>query len=177
MGRPKLTKGDESTPASKKKSGDSKKENSLAHEFTEQELLEFREAFNMFDIDGGGTIENHELKLVITQLGEEPTDEEIQEMILLVDENGDNEIDFDEFLTLMRLRQGVDGDDAEAQLREVFDVFDEDKSGFIDRDEMRRLMKKLAQALTEEEISAIMEEVDVDGDGEISFDEFKALMI
>jgi Ca2+-binding EF-hand superfamily protein len=27
----------------------------LAREFTEQEILEFREAFAMFDIDGGGT--------------------------------------------------------------------------------------------------------------------------
>ena len=49
-------------------------------------------------------------------------------------------------------------------------------SGFIDRDEVRALMKKLAQTLTEEEIDAIMEEVDTDGDGEISFDEFRAMM-
>jgi Ca2+-binding EF-hand superfamily protein len=27
----------------------------LAPEFSEQEILEFREAFAMFDIDGGGT--------------------------------------------------------------------------------------------------------------------------
>ena len=51
----------------------------------------------MFDIDGGGTIESNELKTVMTKLGDNPTDEEIQDMILLVDENGDNEIDFDEF--------------------------------------------------------------------------------
>ena len=51
----------------------------------------------VFDIDGGGTIESNELKTVMTKLGDNPTDEEIQDMILLVDENGDNEIDFDEF--------------------------------------------------------------------------------
>jgi Ca2+-binding EF-hand superfamily protein len=38
-------------------------------------------------------------------------------------------------------------------------------------------MKKLAQDLTEEEITLIMDEVDTDGDGEISFEEFKMLVI
>ena len=73
-------------------------------------------------------------------------------MIELVDANGDGEIDFDEFVTLMRLRMGDSGEDAELKLKEVFDVFDTDGSGAIDRDEMRALMKKLAQSLTEEEV-------------------------
>jgi len=148
----------------------------LTREFTEQEILEFKDAFAMFDIDGGGTIDTDELKQVLTELGDTPTDEEIQEMITMIDENGDGEIDFDEFLNLMRLRMGESGEDAEQKLKDVFDVFDADGSGGIDRDEMRALMKKLAQSLTEEEITAIMEEVDADGDGEISFEEFKALM-
>lgn len=148
----------------------------LTREFTEQEILEFKDAFAMFDIDGGGTIDTDELKQVLTELGDAPTDEEIQEMITMIDENGDGEIDFDEFLNLMRLRMGESGEDAEQKLKDVFDVFDADGSGGIDRDEMRALMKKLAQTLTEDEITAIMEEVDADGDGEISFEEFKALM-
>lgn len=156
---------------------DNNNNNPLSRDFTEDEIAEFKEAFAMFDLDGSGAIETHELREVLDKLGEPATDEEIQEMIELVDENGDNEIDFEEFLTLMRLRMGESGDDAEANLKAVFDIFDADKSGYIDRDEMRRLMKKLAQDLNEEEISAIMEEVDTDGDGEISFEEFKSLMI
>lgn len=148
----------------------------ITREFSEEEIVEFRDAFSMFDLDGGGTITFQELRHVLKELGDEPTDEEIQEMILLVDENGDNEIDFDEFLTLMRLRMGESGEDAEQNLRDVFDVFDADGSGFIDRHEMRVLMKKLAQDLTEEEIAQIIEAVDKDEDGEISFEEFKALI-
>ena len=38
-------------------------------------------------------------------------------------------------------------------------------------------MKKLAQSLSEDEITAIMEEVGIDGDGEVSFEEVKNLMV
>lgn len=38
-------------------------------------------------------------------------------------------------------------------------------------------MKKLGQALSEAELDAMMDEVDTNGDGEISFEEFKELMV
>lgn len=65
---------------------------------------------------------------------------------------------------------------AEQELRDAFAVFDTDGSGSIDRKELKRLMKKLGQALSEAELDAMMSEVDENGDGEISFEEFKALM-
>jgi Ca2+-binding EF-hand superfamily protein len=169
--RPKLSKAAPAPAKSKHEEG------ALSREFSENEMVDFRAAFNMFDLDGSGSIETHELKEVLTQLGEAPSDEDIQEMIILVDENKDGVVDFDEFITLMRLRMGDSGEDAEHNLKDVFDIFDADGSGFIDRKEMGSLMKKLAQSLSEDEITAIMEEVDIDGDGEVSFEEFKNLMI
>jgi Ca2+-binding EF-hand superfamily protein len=95
---------------------------------------------------------------------------------ILFDNQGDGEIDFEEFISLMRLRMDERQRDPEEDLRDAFNMFDADRSGYIDREEVRMLMKKLAQTLTEDEITAIMEEVDLDGDGEISFDEFRAMM-
>lgn len=123
-----------------------------------------------------GTIEGSELSYVMSKLGETPTEEELEDMIRAVDLNGDGEIDFEEFIGLMRLRMDERQRDPEEDLRDAFNMFDADRSGYIDRDEVRLLMKKLAQTLTEEEIDAIMEEVDTDGDGEISFEEFRAMM-
>jgi Ca2+-binding EF-hand superfamily protein len=121
-----------------------------------------------------GTIEIHELQQVMQKLGQNPTEKELIEMISSVDDNGDHEIDFDEFLILMKSRIGHR--DPEKELRDAFAVFDTDGSGAIDRKELKRLMKKLGQALTEQEIDAMMDEVDTNGDGEISFEEFKELM-
>ena len=95
-------------------------------------------------------------------------------MIKSVDDNGECGIDFEEFLLLMKSRIGHR--DPEQELRDAFAVFDSDGSGAIDRKELKRLMKKLGQALSEAEIDAMMNEVDENGDGEISFEEFKALM-
>ena len=76
----------------------------------------------------------------------------------------------------MKLRMLGDAADAQSNLRDVFNVFDANGNGFIDRNDLRNLMKKLAQDLTEEEIEQIMEEVDQDRDDKISFDEFRTLV-
>lgn len=109
------------------------------------------------------------------KLGQNPSEGELIEMINSVDDNGDNEIDFGEFLILMKSRIGER--DPEKELKDAFAVFDSDGSGSIDRKELKRLMKKLGQALTEAELDAMMDEVDTNGDGEISFEEFKAMMV
>jgi calmodulin len=109
------------------------------------------------------------------KLGQNPTEQELQEMISSVDDNGDKEIDFEEFLILMKSR--CLEQDPEKELRDAFAVFDTDGSGSIDRKELKRLMKKLGQALTEAEVDAMMDEVDSNGDGEISYEEFKYMMV
>jgi len=108
------------------------------------------------------------------KLGQNPSQKELIEMMSSVDDNGDNEIDFNEFLLLMKSRIGER--DPEKELRDAFAVFDTDNSGAIDRKELKRLMKKLGQNLSEAELDAMMDEVDINGDGEISFEEFKELM-
>jgi|Transcript_13565 calmodulin len=141
---------------------------------TEDEVADLKEAFAMFDINGDGTIELNEIRQVMRKLGQNPTEDELKEMISTVDDNDDHEIDFEEFLVLMKSRTVVD--DPEKELKDAFAVFDSDGNGAIDRKELKRLMKKLGQALTEAEVDAMMEQVDSNGDGEISYDEFKAMM-
>jgi calmodulin len=62
---------------------------------------EMRMAFQVFDRDGNGTISSDELRLVMSQLGENLTDREIEEMVQEADKNGDGSIDYDEFVQLL----------------------------------------------------------------------------
>lgn len=62
---------------------------------------EIREAFLLFDNDGNGFISAAELRHVMTNLGETLTDEEVDELMREADQNGDGQIDYNEFVKLM----------------------------------------------------------------------------
>mmetsp|Transcript_12701 Transcript_12701/g.21548 ORF Transcript_12701/g.21548 Transcript_12701/m.21548 type:complete len:171 (-) Transcript_12701:282-794(-) len=149
----------------------------MSHGLSQDEIDDLKEAFNMFDVDGGGSISKEELKGVMKKLGSDPTDDEIQAMINSVDDNGDGEIDFDEFLVLMSAKKKNGKDDPDKELKDAFKVFDADGSGTISRAELQKLMKSLGQNLSDAELGAMMDEVDTDKSGEIDFAEFKSMMM
>ena len=60
--------------------------------------------FALFDDDQTGAISFRNLKRVANELGENLTDEELQEMIEEADRNGDGMIDEDEFFRVMKKR-------------------------------------------------------------------------
>ncbi|KAJ7040704.1 putative calmodulin [Mycena alexandri] len=62
---------------------------------------EIRQAFQVFDKDGNGTISVTELQQVMKSLGEKLTDREVEEMIREADTDGDGEINYDEFVKMM----------------------------------------------------------------------------
>jgi len=94
-------------------------------------------------------------------------------MISSVDGDENGSIDFDEFLVLMKSRRT----DPDQELLEAFKVFDTNNDGAISRDELRELMNKLHQPMTDAEIDAMMVMADSNNDGEISFEEFKDMMV
>merc|ERR1719377_405716 len=57
-------------------------------------------------------------------------------------------------------------------LKQEFDAYDEDRSGYIDVKELRELLNKLGEELSEEELEQAFKELDQDGSGEIEFFEF-----
>ena len=86
-----------------------------------------------------------------------------------VDADGNGTIDFPEFLTMMA-RKMKDTDSAE-EIKEAFKVFDKDGNGFISAAELRHIMTNLGEKLTDEEVDEMIREADVDGDGQINYDE------
>ena len=63
---------------------------------------EMLKAFRLFDDDETGRISFKNLKRVAKELGENMTDDEIQEMIDEADRDGDGEIGEDEFMRIMK---------------------------------------------------------------------------
>jgi len=57
-------------------------------------------------------------------------------------------------------------------IKEIFDVLDTDKSGYIDRSELRAGFASLGKLLDEQECEAIFLDIDKNNDGQISLEEF-----
>ncbi|XP_073105606.1 calmodulin-2 isoform X2 [Elaeis guineensis] len=136
----------------------------MAQHLTDEQIAKFKEVFSLFDKDGDGLITAKELDTVMTSLGQNPTEAELQDMINEVDADQNGAIDFHEFLNLMACK--VKNTDSEEELREAFKVFDKDQNGFIS-----------AANPTDEEINEMIREADIDGDGQVNYDDFVMMML
>merc|ERR1719391_425787 len=105
------------------------------------------------------------------RLNEFPSEEELKIMIDEVDQDKNGTIELDEFLIMMarRIRDSN-------TIREVFNVFDSDRDGFITAEELSRVMSGLGEDLTQEELEEMMRWADRDGDGMVGVSEFSSLM-
>lgn len=138
---------------------------------TEAQLHEFRDAFNHFDKDGSGSIDQTELRSLCEWVGQETNDEEVKSMMYLADGDNSGKIDFWEFATLMAHKMG-DAANPDKTLHAAFSVFDFDGSGTISAEEIREVMLEMGEPIEEGDISSVMGDIDSNGDGSVDYDEF-----
>mmetsp|Transcript_29296 Transcript_29296/g.32542 ORF Transcript_29296/g.32542 Transcript_29296/m.32542 type:complete len:151 (+) Transcript_29296:91-543(+) len=144
-------------------------------DLSKEQIEELKEAFALFDQDGNGMISKEELGKVMKSLGQEPTSEQLDQMINEVDKDNSGTIEFDEFLQLMA-KQMTKGD-LQDELREAFKAFDQNGDGKISKAELKKVMEGLGENLSDQDISDMIDEADHDGDGEINYEEFVAMML
>ncbi|XP_065592920.1 uncharacterized protein LOC136048919 [Cyrtonyx montezumae] len=151
-----------------------RKKSGLKPELTEEQKQEIREAFDLFDTDGSGSIDIKELKVAMRALGFEPKKEEIKKMIADIDKEGNGTIDFEDFLAMMT--QKMSEKDSKEEILKAFRLFDDDGTGKISFKNLKRVAKELGENLTDEELQEMIDEADRDGDGEVSEQEFLRIM-
>ena len=75
----------------------------MAGELDPEELEEWRTIFNLFDVDGDESITCEELGVVLRSMGQNPSDQELKEMINEMDEDGSGTVDFEVCLIILGL--------------------------------------------------------------------------
>ena len=81
---------------------------SMVKEFSPSEIGELKQHFRAYDADGNGSIDADELRTVVNNLGENISRVKLMALINEVDLDGNQTIEFAEFLTLMlRIRSGT----------------------------------------------------------------------
>ncbi|KAL1808491.1 hypothetical protein ACET3Z_025481 [Daucus carota] len=147
----------------------------MAEILNDEQIVEFQEAFGLLEKNGDGCITVEELATVIRSLDQNPSEEELQDIITEVDADGNGTIEFVEFFNLMSNK--IKEIDVEEELKEAFKVFDKDQNGFISASELRHVMIDLGEKLSEEEVEQMISEADLDGDGQVNYDEFVKMMM
>merc|ERR1711953_3428 len=133
----------------------------------------YQDAFSQF-CNAEGSCTSAQVGPILRTFGQNPAEAEIQDMVNQVDKDGSGMIDFPEFLMMMANK--ADYENAEDQIREAFQVFGGNGDGYINRLELAVVMQNLGEKLEIEEIQTMIDEADLDGDGQINYEEFYTMM-
>jgi len=136
---------------------------------------ELTDAWNLFT-RGADEIPSKQIGYILRILGQNPTEDDIVEMVMKADCDWEGTMNKDDFLSVAKeiLRNSCNQlDDVKAAFR----VFDYDNDGSISKEELREAMVNLGQRCTEEEFAVMFAEADKNKNGRIDFDEFVDMML
>jgi len=125
------------------------------------------------DVNGDGKLSKEEIQNGYLQFfGRSLNDQEVDEMFAKVDADNSGEIDYSEFVVATMNEKNLLSNN---KLQTAFKMFDKDGGGSISTDEIKQVLS-FGQNLDEKVVNEIIKQVDANGDGEISFEEFAEMM-
>ncbi|EAR85531.1 EF-hand protein (macronuclear) [Tetrahymena thermophila SB210] len=135
-----------------------------------EELIEIKQAFDIFDQSGDGTIDPQELRQAFEELGWKGNSKFIYKILEEIDNDYSGGIGFDEFLQIATSK--VTDKNSKKETDKVFRMFDCNESnrngkGFITIDDLRRIAEDLGEEMTEEELQDMFNRADADQDGKV----------
>lgn len=148
-------------------------------ELTEVQKSEIKEAFDLFDTEGSGTIDARELKVALRALGFEPQKDEIKRLLNEVDKSGTErdaagKIDFNEFLEIMTLKMSEK--DSPAEIQKAFQLFVDSAKGTITLERLTEIARELGENVSEDELKEMIFAATKSRYGEVSEDQFRQIL-
>mmetsp|Transcript_18980 Transcript_18980/g.44234 ORF Transcript_18980/g.44234 Transcript_18980/m.44234 type:complete len:813 (+) Transcript_18980:106-2544(+) len=140
----------------------------IARNLNDDFIEELRELFEAVDTDKSGTLTMSEMDDALETLHAPGTfNIEMKRIMALMDTDSKGEINYTEFIAATVKEQHYLQDSV---LRAAFHMLDRDQDGFISKQDCAEVVGSACK------VEEIFSEVDENGDGNISFDEFMAMM-
>jgi len=137
--------------------------------FPQSQIQEFKEAFGMMDVDRNGFIDEADLKAIHNDLGRNPSDKDLKEML----KECPGQLNFTAFLTLFG--EKMHGTDSETTFRQAFEQFDPEKKGKLTEEYVKDLLLNVGDQFKEEEIRQVWKEAGIKG-GVFDYEAFVTLV-
>jgi len=143
---------------------------------TREEKGQLLTTFQLLDLNGDGKLSRDELIVGYQKiLGLTHAEEEVDAIMRAVDNNNSGSIDYTEFVMATMNRQKML---SKERLEAVFKLFDKDGNGYLTADELKEIFNPgNAKEIDEKVWTDLINEVDQNGDGKISYKEFKDMML
>ena len=151
-------------------------DNEFLNLLTEQDIYELHDAFDIFDINCDGNISIDKLNSLLFSLKQYISKEELNNILKEEGLDKSETIDFNQFLKILGNKVNQKIIDEDEYLRNLFDTMDRNKNGVISLHELRHTVLHSNEEISEEDIELLMESVDQDKDGFISYNEFLSIM-
>ncbi|XP_008781687.1 putative calcium-binding protein CML19 [Phoenix dactylifera] len=135
---------------------------------------ELERVFRYFDENGDGKISPAELRSCMRTVGEELSHEDAEAVVASSDSDGDGLLCYDDFVRLVDVEEE---EEKVRSLREAFRVYEMDNQGRITPKSLKRALERLGDSRTTKECMAMIRRFDLDGDGVLSFEEFRVMML
>merc|ERR1711918_62874 len=143
------------------------------NQLSEKQIAEMRESFDLFDSDGGGTIDINELGTAMEALGFQPKKGEIKKMVDDLDKDGDGTIDWNEFMILMGGK--LSDKDMKDDMVKAFKLFDTEGNGKISFKNLKAVAEELGESMSDADLKGMMQEASTSS-GDITEEEFLRVM-
>ena len=138
-------------------------------------IKQLQEIFNKYAGEKGALDEESLQLLLKEKLEQYIQKKQLIALMKKIDTDGSGEIEFDEFIEFMRNLNKENELDEDA-LKEVFKIFDRDEKGYLTPESVYHIFLALGEKIKLEDIINILKENDIDGDGNLNFEDFKMLM-
>ncbi|KAL5015082.1 hypothetical protein ScPMuIL_009352 [Solemya velum] len=117
--------------------------------FTQAQIQEFKEAFNMIDQNRDGYVDKDDLLDIMTSLGKNPSDQYLDKMI----NEAPGPINFTMFLTLFG--EKLNGTDPEEVIRNAFACFDKNNTGYVGEELLRECLMTMGDRWSDEMVDEL----------------------
>ncbi|CAL0334133.1 unnamed protein product [Lupinus luteus] len=146
----------------------------VADNLPDEQVEGIRKMFDMMDKDKNGNLTFEELKDGLATLGDTLPDPDVEMLMEAADIDGNGTLNCEEFITMCVHLRKIESDE---HLTEAFSYFDKNQSEYIEFEELKNALTDGDSGPNSDKvIRDIINDVDLDKDGRISFEEFKAMM-